>query len=141
MITVWNFDYHIWNKCYFDVYRLMSDVYYILRYTGISGRTVAKLHNIAVGIFLKFQHWMLLYTVLFSCTYGIYTSQNCFKCTLIKKLNWSLAEQFSGEVWSSSVYVCMWSLKNHSAFARTKKKCSSCFIGPQILYKEQCKFS
>jgi hypothetical protein len=104
MCSLLIFDYHIWNKCYFDVYKLVSDVYYIIRYRGISGWTFDKLHKIAIGILLKSQHWMLLYTVLLSCTYGIYNCENCLKYTLIKKLNWSLAEQFSGEV-KSFIYV------------------------------------
>jgi hypothetical protein len=112
------FDYHIWKECYFDVHKLMSDVYYIIRYRGISGWTFDNLHKIAVGILLKFQHWILRYTVLLSRTYGIYNRENCLKCTLIKKLNWSLAEQFSGEV-KSPTCVGMLSLnKNHSALAR-----------------------
>jgi len=118
MCSLLIFDYHTWNECYFDVYKLMGDVYYIIRYRGISGWTLDKLHKVAVGILLKSQQWILLSTMLLSYTYGIYNCENSLKCTLIKKLNWSLAEQFSGEV-KSSTYVGMWSFnKNHSTLTR-----------------------
>ena len=87
MCSLLIFDYHVWNECYFDVYKLMSDMYYVMRYRGISGWTLNKLHNIAVGFLLKFHHWILLYTVLLPCTYGICNCEDCLKCTLIKKLN------------------------------------------------------
>jgi hypothetical protein len=112
------FDYHILYECYFDVHKLMSDVYYIIRYRVISGWTLDKLHSIAVGI--------LNFTIeyyLVQCYFPVRTESVILKTaeTVHSLKNWTIPWLNSSVEKSNLLHmlVCDHLIKNHSALARS----------------------